>query len=241
MKAAWSKVRTDPVGSARRAWDKLFVGRLRYADGKDYDASRYWRDRFSKHGTSLRGAGDEGLDKEENERAYNAAAETFKQLIAASGIEFGTGRTLEIGCGPGFYTRLLVSQGAQNLVAYDITDVLFDELRAELPGVEFRKADITQTRVDGTFDRALMIDVLEHVVNDQKFTDALRNVADAVAPDGRFVVGPFVDEATAKRHLYYVRFWSLDEMRAALPEWEIEASTAFRDGDLVVLRRARTS
>jgi 2-polyprenyl-3-methyl-5-hydroxy-6-metoxy-1,4-benzoquinol methylase len=241
MSSAWKKLRQDPIGTVRRAWEKLVAGRLRYGRNGDYDASRYWKDRFSRHGTSLRGAGDEGLAQAENEREYAQAAQKFRQLVADVGIDFGIGSTLEIGCGPGFYTKLMAELGAREMVAYDITDVLFAELRAQLPTVEFRQGDVTAVPLQGTYDRAVMIDVLEHIVNEEKLASGLRNVVNALGPDARFVVGPVVSEDRGKRHLYYVRFWTAADLRTALPDWETERSVEFRDGDLLVLRRATAS
>jgi len=237
MSAAWKKLRQDPAGTLRRAWGKLVVDRFRYGRGGDYDASRYWSDRFARHGTSLRGAGDEGLAQADNEQEYAKAAEIFRGVVTDANIDFGHGRTLEIGCGPGYYTRLLVALGARDLVAYDITDVLFDELRAALPSVEFRQGDITTTTVEGSFDQAVMIDVLEHIVNEEKLVAGLRNIAGALGDDARFVVGPVVNDARSGRHLYYVRFWTWDNLRAALPEWRIQTQVEFRDGQLLVLQR----
>lgn len=237
MSSAWSKLRSDPTGTARRAWEKLIAGRFRYARKGDYDASRYWSDRFSKHGTSLRGAGDEGLGQADNEAEYAKAAQIFRGLIASAEIDFGKGNTLEIGCGPGFYTNELVSLGATDLVAYDITDVLFAELRNKFPDVDFRQGDITADPIEGTYDRAVMIDVLEHIVNEEKLTSGLRNIAGTINADGPFVVGPVLNQQHGKRHLYYVRFWTVDDIRTALPEWDIASRVDFRDGQLLVLRR----
>jgi SAM-dependent methyltransferase len=237
MAFVWKKLRQDPIGTVKRAWEKLVAGRLRYGRKGDYDASRYWRDRFSRYGTSLQGAGDEGLAQAENEHEYAKAAELFRKLVADSGIDFGDGRTLEIGCGPGFYTKLMVSLGARDLVAYDITDVLFAELRAQVPNVELRQGDITALPVEGTYDRAVMIDVLEHIVNEEKLASGMRNVVNALGPNARFVVGPVVKRPRQRRHLYYVRFWTVDDLRRALPEWEPERRVDFRDGELLVLRR----
>src|SRR4051812_27142380 len=193
MVSRWEKIRQDPAGSARRGWDKLVVGPLRYARRGDYDAPQYWADRFKRHGRSLRGVGDEGLGADENEREYAEAAEIFRTLTADQGIDFHDGRTLEIGCGAGFYTRLIHNLGSTDLTAYDITDVLFPELREEFPKTDFRLGDITSTDIEGTFDRAVMVDVLQHIVNPDRFRTALRNVADALATDAPFVVGPVVD------------------------------------------------
>ena len=237
MESKWARIRRDPIGTAKRAWEKLVVGRRRYGKKGDYDAARYWHDRFEKSGRSLLGAGDEGMSQTDNERDYEIARQTFLKLVESNDIDFAFGRTLEVGCGTGFYTRQIVDLGARELVAYDITDVLFPELQAELPLVEFRKADITETQVDGTFDRAVMIDVLEHVVNDDRFVRALQNVASALKPEAPFVVGPLAAQRVHGRDMYYLKFRVIDDALAALPEWKVAEQTTFRDGELLVLRR----
>ncbi|MDQ1508300.1 MAG: hypothetical protein QOG50_144 [Actinomycetota bacterium] len=238
MVSKWAKLRQDPIGSGRRSWDKLIVGPWRYGRRGDYNASRYWSDRFARHGRSLRGVGDEGLPCEDNERDYARSAEIFRALTSDQGIDFHAGRTLEIGCGAGFYTRLITNLGADDLTAYDITDVLFPQLREEFPKVDFRQGDISTTQIDGTFDLGVMIDVLQHIVNPDRFRAALRNITDALAPDASFVVGPFVKDTPRHRHLYYVRHRSTSELAEALPAWKIAAGVEFRNGRLLVLRRA---
>jgi SAM-dependent methyltransferase len=237
VESQWARIRRDPIGTTKRAWNKLVLGRFKYGKKGDYDASRYWHDRFARSGRSLQGAGDEGLSQTDNEREYEIARQTFRKLVESNDIDFAVGRTLEVGCGTGFYTRQIVDLGSREFVAYDITDVLFPELRAELPQGEFRKADVTETPIDGTFDRGVMIDVLQHVVNDDRFVQAVQNVAGALKPDAPFLVGPVPAQKVHGRDMYYLKFRVVDDALAALPEWKIAEQVTFRDGDLLVLRR----
>ncbi|MCZ7654263.1 MAG: hypothetical protein M5R42_08190 [Rhodocyclaceae bacterium] len=50
MREAFRRFLRDPVGVLVRAWVKLLIAPRRYADGGDYDAARYWEDRFRKRG-----------------------------------------------------------------------------------------------------------------------------------------------------------------------------------------------
>jgi SAM-dependent methyltransferase len=235
MNPTVKKVLSDPVGALRRTVDKLVIGPMRYRKGKGYDAQAYWSDRFKRHGTSLRGPGDEGLSEAENDREYQVASEKFHEFCNRNSIRFAGSTTLEIGVGTGFYTRQMVAMGAEKLTGVDITNVLFDDVRRELPAVELRQGDVTKDAIDGTFDNAVMIDVIEHIVTDDAFDAALRNVGNAVAPGGSFILGPVLDQN--KRHLYYVKFWTEANATAALPGWKVADSLPFRTGRLLLLRR----
>ena len=235
MNPAVKKALRDPFGTARRTIDKVIVGPLRYRKGRGYDAQAYWGNRFSRYGESLRGPGDEGLSETDNDRDYAIAGEVFARFCTTNHVDFANAKTLEIGPGTGFYTRIMVEQGAQSLTGVDIIDVLFDALRKELPSIDLRQGDVTQDAIDGTFDVAIMIDVIEHIVTDDAFRAAMRNIADAVTDSGVFVLGPVLKRHG--RHLYYVHFWTEEDTRAALPGWKVVDDVPFRSGKLLLLRR----
>lgn len=125
LKSILSKIKEDPLDFIRRALFKTILGSRKYGKGNDYDAARYWHDRFSKYGQSLKGAGDEGLSEEENLKIYAEAAKVFIDLCRREGVDFQRVNILEIGCGTGFYTQLLHNLGVKSYVGVDITDVLF--------------------------------------------------------------------------------------------------------------------
>src|SRR4051812_13198904 len=206
MNASIKKVLRDPIGSVRRTVDKLVVGPFRYRKGRSYDAQAYWGNRFSRYGRSSRGPGDEGLSESDNDRDYAVAGQTFRDFCGKNQIDFAGATTLEIGPGTGFYTRIMVDMGAAALTGFDITDVLFADVRAELPTVTLRQGDVTKDPIDGSFDVAVMIDVIEHIVTEDAFRAAMANIAKAVTDDGLFVLGPVLERHG--RHLYYVHFWT---------------------------------
>jgi SAM-dependent methyltransferase len=229
-----SRTRVGPIDLTKLAVQKLITGRLKYKSDSRFEARRFWDDRFNRYGTSLRGAGMDGLSEEENDRMYQEAARVLLKTFASQGAELATARVLEIGCGPGFYTRLMSANGVRSYVGVDITDVLFPKLKAEFPDFVFIKADVTADQLPGEYDVIFVIDVLEHILTTDALDRALGNVQRVLAPGGLLVIGPSMDRE--RRHLYYVHFWSVEDVRSRLPDLREEAAVEFRKGYLQSFR-----
>lgn len=76
----WERFTKDPFGFITRGLYKTIIGPLKYGGRDGYDAARYWRDRFLKHGPSLKAVGDEGLSHAENARVYAQAGNVFAEV-----------------------------------------------------------------------------------------------------------------------------------------------------------------
>ncbi len=226
----------DPFGFVTRGLYKTIIGPIKYGRADGYDAEWYWRDRFSNYGRSFRAVGDEGLSHTENRRMYAQAANVFADMCRREAIDFEKARVLEIGCGAGFYTRLLRDRGVGSYLGVDITDVFFSKLRKKFPGFQFVRKDITADRVEGTFNLVIMIDVIEHIVTDRKFAAAMERVKSCLANDGVFVVSPLVERRP--RRLFYQRFWSLADIKPRFPGYAFGKLTPFRSGQMLTIRRS---
>ena len=188
------RVLRNPMAFVSRVLYKLTLERLKYRGGKGYEAERYWTDRFNKFGASLRGAGYDGLSEQANTAMYAEAAERFSLFCQEQGISLANKRVLDIGCGTGFYTdRISQMAPDADFTGIDITDALFSTLKSRHPSFTFLKADITELRQNiGPFDVIVMINVLEHIVTDDRFRTAMANIKSWLAPGGVFIVGPIV-------------------------------------------------
>lgn len=215
-----------------RAFDKLCIAPRRYATGDDYDAARYWDDRFRRHGPSLSSVGHEGKSEVDNAAAYASQAGAIFAMLEHTGAELAGARVLEIGCGNGYYAEQLRQRGVARYCGLDITDAFFPLLRKRFPGFDFVRSDITSTRFPERFDVVLMIDVIEHIVTEEKLAAALANVSAMMADDAVFVLAPVVSRG--RRSLFYVRFWTEAELLRALPGCQ----AVERNGRTLLLRRA---
>jgi len=230
------KLLCDPVGTLKRLVYKLSIEPRRYRTEGDYDAMRYWDDRFARYGASLRAVGDEGLSEERNASQYAQAAEVFENVLRqVHRGDFSQSRVLEIGPGSGFYTALLWNWGVRRYLGVDITDRFFPLLQQQHPGFDFLRADVTQDPLPGAFDLVIMIDVIEHIVTEEKLERALRSLDAALVPGGLLVIAPVMP--VSGRHLFYVRFWSKEELQTYLPGFQFVSEVPFRDGSLAVLRK----
>ena len=230
----WCRFR-NPIALLKRVFYKFFIGPRKYGTEDGYDAEAYWGDRFRKYGDSLCGPGDEGLSEAENVAAYEAAGRQFRDLLVAECPDLAGLRVLEIGTGTGFYTGILHDMGVTNYTGLDITDAMFDTLRERHPNSAFERKDITTDCVEGPYDLVVMIDVMQHIVEDDRFQSALANVRDALAPGGKFVLTPKMN--TSRKCLFYVHSWNHDDVARGLEGCELGEPVQFRTGDIMFVRK----
>ena len=232
MHDALRRLLRHPFATLARAFDKLLIAPRRYRVGDDYDAARYWEDRFRRRGPSLASVGDEGMNESEIGAAYAAQAGEIFAMLERAGIELAAARVLEIGCGNGYYAECLRERGVTRYQGLDITDAFFPLLRERFPGYAYTQADICTDQVAGAFGVVLMIDVIEHIVTEAKFAAALANVDAMMARGAVLVLAPVA--SSGRRSLFYVRFWSEAEVLRALPGFEVVE----RSGRAILLRKA---
>jgi SAM-dependent methyltransferase len=96
------------------------------------------------------------------------------------------GAVLDIGCGLGTIIPMLSVD--QPYVGVDVNVALIEYLRRQFPGRRFEVRDLDREPLvlgDARFDTALMIAVVEHLVNPE---GALREIHRYLRPDGQLVM-----------------------------------------------------
>lgn len=100
-KSLFIKLKEDPIDLLARAWRNTVVGPASYrTTGGDYDAAFYWRDLFTRDGTTMCSVGDVGLSETKNERAYQGAAAivttSFTGICQQAGISVASGNVFYV-------------------------------------------------------------------------------------------------------------------------------------------------
>jgi SAM-dependent methyltransferase len=94
---------------------------------------------------------------------------------------------LELGAGHGTFTERLVQEAAR-VVAVDLSDRCVAALRERFgddPRVEVRQGDLKSAAGSGPYDSAVLINVLEHIEDDDA---ALGQLFDMIQPGGRLIL-----------------------------------------------------
>ncbi|HER00347.1 MAG TPA: class I SAM-dependent methyltransferase [candidate division Zixibacteria bacterium] len=239
MSDVLSRFVKNPIGFIKRVIYKKFIGPRKYGSGNDYDAARYWEDRLAKYGDSLRGVGDEGKSDRENVEEYARDEKIFCDVCNGLGVNFEKASVLDIGCGTGFYTDILERQGVKDYTGVDITNHHFEKLRERFPDYSFIKKDITSEKHEGDYDLIIMIEVLEHIVNDDKLDFAMENVKRCLKENGVFLISSIWEKG--RKHMFYVRKWTLDEIRKRFRDYHFSEPIPFRGSYMVAIRKSQQS
>lgn len=115
---------------------------------------------------------------------------TFARYKFVAKMLGGCSHVLEVGCGDAFFSRV-VRQEVERLTAVDLDPAFVEDARARANDrwpVEVKQHDMLQGPLDGTFDGAYSLDVLEHIApgDEDRF---LRNIVASLTPHAVLIVG----------------------------------------------------
>ena len=116
---------------------------------------------------------------------------TFSRYKFAAKMLEGRNHILEIGCGDGFATRLL-RQAAVDVTGVDVDKDFIDDAQKRFSqkwNINFRIHDlVNQGAVDGEFDAAVCLDVIEHIPF-EKHELFLSNLVSSVSRNAEIIIG----------------------------------------------------
>ena len=165
------------------------------------DESReYWERRHAEAG-SLGSGGHIGYDESTNAMLY---AVRTARLVEALGPRTNPAiplRVLDAGCGKGPFSRALASFGhTVDGIDTSITAISSCQAQAGLND-QYAVASLTQWSPPYLYDAVVCIDVLYHLMDDDEWTDSVRNLASLVRLGG--ILG-LVDHDRAEDRIWQV-------------------------------------
>jgi 2-polyprenyl-3-methyl-5-hydroxy-6-metoxy-1,4-benzoquinol methylase len=159
----------------------------------EFDAGAYWQDRVVS-GSDLGVVGHRSMGLAYNAQIYERRMEVLDDMLERHiSKPVADLRILDIGCGSGFYTGYWAERGVRDYVGVDISAATVSHLCEQYPDFSFINADITETEIEGIagqepFDLVTIFDVFYHIVDDARFSNAVRHIGTLTANAGVVLV-----------------------------------------------------
>ena len=150
----------------------------------------YWENRLSKK-WGLHGVGHISYGRPYNEWLYRVRRRIFLRNLKLLPVRLHEANVLDIGSGTGFWLNTWQSLGVGTLVGSDMTRTAVRHLRTEHPHLEILELDISDTAevrdISSRFQLISAFDVLYHIMGEDRFENAISNVARLLQPGGYFL------------------------------------------------------
>ncbi len=154
-----------------------------------YKPEKYWEERLNKN-FSLGGVGHLGFSLIYNIWLYKAKLYTIRRILKNNNINCQGKKLLDIGVGTGFYLSFWEKLGVKSIAGIDITSKSIEELTKKYPKYKFVKANIGDEKlsINEKFDIISAFDVLFHIVRNNEFEQAIRNIKKFSHKDTIFLI-----------------------------------------------------
>ena len=156
----------------------------------DVDPAAYWERQHEA--TTLRAVGQAGLPEELNRWLYRIGRRNVLAFLTRNGIRTLDGLTVfDVGSGTGYWAATWLSMGATRVDGCDFVAGAVERLREQYPGATFLLGDIAEPGTipgDRAYPLVTTMNVLLHILDDDRFDAAAANIAEAVAPGGHLLL-----------------------------------------------------
>jgi SAM-dependent methyltransferase len=187
-----------------------------------FDPIAYWRERLARH-PSLRGTGTSFAPEAWQRWFYRAKRRAYHPLLARHGVRLARGSVVDLGCGTGFFEDEWQRAGAAALVGIDVVPEVIERLRAQHPERLYMCVDLADhpdaLRALPPQDLVTAIDVLYHIIDDDRLLATLRALVGTLRPGGHLL---FTDALRDARPGPHVRFRPIERWRAMAAELGLE-------------------
>ena len=153
------------------------------------DTRSYWEERLAAQ-TNLKGTGHRAFNLENNLWLYRTQRECLDQLLQAHQVEIPGKKVLDVGSGMGFFVDYYLSRHAGYVVGLDLTETSKHYLQEHYPDGIFYTADISEPELPfkDSFDIISAMGVLYHIVDEDRFRQALVNLCGMLNPGGFLLI-----------------------------------------------------
>ena len=181
----------------------------------NFDPKQYWEERLKKH-CDLEGVGCIGRSATLNQFLYRAKTRAMNRALSRLPLALASSnlRMLDIGAGTGFWIDYFLTKGVNSITGIDIAPSAVSSLKAKYSKLtdktlEFRCTDIASSDLSlkPDIDLVTAIDVLYHIIADEKFYRAIKNVAQVLKPGGYLFLTDILssqrDDISPQQHVHW--------------------------------------
>lgn len=165
---------------------------MKYNPERQVNTKSYWEKRLQDN-WGLHGIGYIGYGNYYNQWLYKVRKKVFSYQIKNLGISsFEKLKILDIGSGTGFYLDLWKSLGAKTITGSDLTKFAVEQLKESYPRFSIVQFDIgasfkSQGFFKRKFDIITAFDILFHIIDNNKFRNAIFNISSLLDLGGYFI------------------------------------------------------
>ena len=188
-----------------------------------FDAKTYWETRLREH-PGLCGVGNTWLGRSYIEWLYKVRRAVFLRLLSSLKVNLRAAQVFDVGSGTGFYLELWKQLGVSGVTGCDITEIAVARLRSALPWARILQLDIGDslpTSELGGYDIVSAFDVLFHIVEQERYERAIRNVWALLRPGGMLLFSDLLPRNGVRRD-EHVAFRPLKDVMALLAKTGFE-------------------
>lgn len=176
-----------------------------FATMADFDPKAYWEKRLATT-SGLQGVGYLGLGQAFNAWMYRVRRRVFMRTVRRHVDVLSAIDVLDTGSGTGEYLDSWRRLGVRSIEGSDLTRTAVDRLKVAFPGMSITQLDITEPNSlrPARYDAISCMDVLFHVVEKDRFAQALRNFSDALRPGGLLFISDNFQHAPSGSETHFV-------------------------------------
>jgi SAM-dependent methyltransferase len=155
----------------------------------EFQPSTYWETRLDRQ-FDLAGVGFRRRSEAYNRWVYRVRLEMMDRILKEHGWPIEGMSVLDAGSGTGVFIDYWTRRGAAEVTGVDFTEVAVQNLRKSYPKASFHRADLADPNlnVGGPYDYISVFDVMFHVVEYGKFSQAAKNLAKMCRPGTKVII-----------------------------------------------------